>query len=120
MKRTIIACLCLGLFACGGADALDVPEDAPAAGATAVEVAQSPELLPPPGPRADATKLPVCVPCEDGYELGDYYPPKSIFCRPAGDARLPNPCRGSIPIAWFAGGVVECAPVDTCELVRER
>lgn len=30
MKRTIIACLAFGLFACGGAGALDVPEDAPA------------------------------------------------------------------------------------------
>jgi hypothetical protein len=35
--RTIIACMCLGLFACGGAEALGVPgEDAPACEATPI------------------------------------------------------------------------------------
>jgi hypothetical protein len=78
MKRTIIACLCLGLFACGGGG-LDVPWDADAPACVLTDIAsvtnQSNQPLP-------LTLLPYPVPADsmtvyidgvalprDGWEL---------------------------------------------------
>lgn len=39
--RNFIACMCLGLFACGGAEALDVPGDGDAPACELVKLSQS-------------------------------------------------------------------------------